>query len=194
MVPILGEFADAAKTGKLAVKVIDKVHDASKLTKFADNIIDLSKNEKFLEQAGELGQCFVDGVITGNTYASDGKSFGKGFADGFVASFISNQIKLPIKNDILKKSISGSIGSTLVTVVEGVINGDNIEQLAKESAESAAIGFLATASTSFVKDAIKIATSAKSSIRIITEYDKTLGKALELYFTSLITILSSKEY
>lgn len=193
-IPVVGELADTAKAARVGVKIADKVHDASKFAKYADKFLDIVKNPKVIEATGKLGQCLYDGMLTGRVYESDGKSYSEGFKNGFTSSLISTGIESLNKDSPALTIIGNTVGSAIVTIIEGLENGDDIEKIAKSSAKSAAEGLIAGTGSAYINSAIALSNEAASAAKTLIDYDEKFGKCLELFFNSLITILSSKEF
>ena len=193
-IPLVGELADTAKAARVGVKIADKVHDASKFAKYADKFLDVVKNPKVLEEAGEIGKCLYEGMLTARVYESDGKSYTTGFVNGVSTSLTTHFIKKTNIPNEAATILGGTIGSALGSMLEGIINGDNLEEIAKSSAEAAALGVLEGISSAYIESAINLANEANSAAKTLMKYDEKFGKCLELFFNSLITVLTSKEY
>ena len=193
-IPLVGELADTAKAARVGVKIADKAHDVSKFAKVMDKTLDVLKNPKVIETTGRFGQCLYDGMLTGRVYESDGKSYSEGFRTGFTSSLISTSIESLNKDSPALTIIGNTVGSAIVTIIEGLESGENIEKIAENTAKSAAEGFLSGTGSAYINSAITLSNEAASAAKTLMNYDENFGKCLELFFNSLITILNSKEF
>ena len=148
-----------------------------------------------------VGTCAVDGVITGAIYKWKGEPFGAGFINGFVSclgteagAVIGAKTGHPYIGIIIGNSIGEAAGSMVETIMRNEVYGDDItiEEAAESAAQAAATGIISGVGSSYIKYAIELADAAGSAAKTLTKYDEKFGKALEVFFDKLSTILSSQ--
>ena len=64
--------------------------------------------------------------------------------------------------------------------------------MAKSAARSAAGGIISGVGSAYLKYAIDLANQAGSAARTLMKYDKKFGKALQIFFDEIATILGSQ--
>ena len=149
---------------------------------------------------GAVATCVVDGLITGGVYKWNGKAFGAGFINGFV-SCLGTEIGVAVgtatgtPTGVYVGTIIGNcIGSAAGTLVEDLTYNKNksTEEMAKSAAQSAATGIIAGVGSAYFKYAIDLANEAGSAAKTLMQYDERFGKALQIFFDELATILGSQ--
>ena len=149
---------------------------------------------------GAVATCVVDGLITGGIYKWNGKAFGAGFINGFI-SCLGAEIGVAVgaatgtPAGVYAGTIIGNcIGSAAGSLAEDLTYNKNksAEEMAKSAAKSAATGIIAGVGSSYFKYAIDIANEAGSATKTLMQYDERFGKALQVFFDELATILSAQ--
>lgn len=144
--------------------------------------------------------CSVDGLITGGIYKWNGKSFGAGFVNGFV-SCLGTEVGVAVgtltgtpAGVYAGTAIGNCIGSAAGSLSEDLLyNKDkSAEEIAKSAAQSAATGIIAGVGSSYFKYAIDLANEAGSVAKTLMQYDEGFGKALQVFFDELATILEAQ--
>ena len=149
---------------------------------------------------GAVAACVVDGLITGGIYKWNGKAFGAGFINGFI-SCLGTEIGVAVgvatgtpAGTYAGTIIGNCIGSAAGSLAEDLTYNKNksAEEMAKSAAQSAATGIIAGVGSSYFKYAIDLANEAGSAAKTLMQYDERFGKALQVFFDELATILGAQ--
>ena len=146
-----------------------------------------------------VGSSFVSGITTGAVYKYKGERFAAGFVNGFTSCAVT-ELGAAI-GMLTQTSIGATAWMTIGSVVGGAIGSvaedvifhpeKNSSSIAKSAAKSAASGIVSGVSSAYWKYAIDIANQAGSAAKTLMKYDENFGKAIQIFFDELVTILTS---